>query len=278
MSRVDRFVSFLLSIAAVLSMTACAGSLPRPATSPAANAEALLVLPGFGYGGAGRRAMRSLAPLADREGIDLYVAEFLTSGGLASSRAELERFIRDNRLERYRRLHVFAFLAGAWTINPLIEKGKLPNLAGIVYDRSPYQERAPAIAVDRLRVFAWLRYGSTIFDVARTPYAEADRPGVPVGLLVESTPTRFITRYEKAARARGPFVFDCGALGQRYDDCGYVAFNHDELYARFAELWPDLLAFMRTGRFTAAMDRTPPDDDPLARSGRDRLEEAHRDR
>jgi hypothetical protein len=41
--------------------------------------------------------------------------------------------------------------------------------------------------------------------------------------------------------------------------------NHDELYVRFAEAWPELLAFIRTGRFTSAADRTPPVGDPLAR-------------
>ena len=57
-----------------------------------------------------------------------------------------DRFIQDNNLARYERLHVFAFLAGAWTLNPLLDGRALPNLATVVYDRSPYQERAPRIA------------------------------------------------------------------------------------------------------------------------------------
>jgi hypothetical protein len=175
--------------AALAASAACAGTLrPRP-LSPNPNEDALLVLPGFGYGRAGTHALRALAPVMSREGIDLYVPDYLTRNGLASSRARLERFIKDNNLARYRRLHVFAFIAGAWTINPLIEERKLPNLAGVVYDRSPLQERAPAVAVDRLRLLAWLRYGSTIFDVARTRYQPVALPGVRVGLLVETMPT-----------------------------------------------------------------------------------------
>jgi hypothetical protein len=34
--------------------------------------------------------------------------------------------------------------------------------------------------------------------------------------------------------------------------------DHGAVYGRFAEVWPDLLAFIRTGRFTSAADRTPP--------------------
>jgi hypothetical protein len=208
----------LLWIAVVASCTACAGNL-RPATSSRPNEEALLILPGFGYRRAGARALESLAPTIHREGIDLYVADYLTRGGLAASRTKLERFIRDNRLERYRRVHVFAFIAGAWTVNPLIEKGKLPNLGRVVYDRSPFQERAPAIAVDQLRMLAWLCYGSTIFDLSRTPYAyRSAPPGVDVALVVESVPTTFIKRHEKAARALGHVAFECGAFNQRYDD------------------------------------------------------------
>jgi hypothetical protein len=249
-----------LWIAVVASCTACAGNL-RPAASSPPIDEALLILPGFGYGRAGARALESLAPTIHREGIDLYVADYLTRGGLAGSRTKLERFIRDNQLDRYRRVHVFAFIAGAWTVNPLIEEGKLPNLGQVVYDRSPFQERAPAIAVDQLRMLAWLRHGSTIFDLSRTSYAPVAAPGV--ALVVEAVPTTFIKRHEKAARALGPFAFECGAFNQHYDDCGYVELSHDELYKRFAELWPELLSFIRTGHFSATMDRTPPAGDPL---------------
>jgi hypothetical protein len=58
------------------------------------SADALLVLTGFGYGRAGRKALRARS-------------------GLVASRTKLERFIREQRLDRYERLHVFAFIAGA---------------------------------------------------------------------------------------------------------------------------------------------------------------------
>jgi hypothetical protein len=254
-------VSARLSILALLaSLAACVGPIARPSLSPSKpKGDALLVLPGFGYGRGGEEALRSLAPRIASEGVDLYVPTYVTRSGLAASRAKLERFVRDHRLDQYERVHVFAFLAGAWTLNPLLEQRQLPNLASVIYDRSPFQERAPRIAAAKLRFLAWVRYGSTVFDVARTPYVPLTRPDVNVALMVESTPTLFIRRYEKTAREYGPFRFDCGSFLQRFDDCVYLPMNHDELYVRFAEIWPELLTFIRTGRFSDAANRTPPE-------------------
>lgn len=256
-------------VAISAGLAACAGPVVRPSLSPAPpKREALLILPGFGYGRGGERALRSLAASMARDGVDLYVPTYVTRSGLAESRAKLRRFIHDQRLDRYERLHVFAFLAGGWTLNPLIEREPLPNLASVIYDRSPFQERAPRIAEARLHFLTWLRYGSTVFDVARTPYPPFAARDIKVALVVETEPTSFIKRYADAARQDGPFAFGCGSFLQRYDDCLYMPLRHDEVYTRFAEIWPEVHAFIRTGRFSDAADRTPPVDDALARRTR----------
>ena len=258
-------IGSLAVLVACTSISACAGAIVKPSTSLAPPAtDAVLVLPGFGYGGDGEATLRSLAPAMARDGMDLFVPAYLSRGGLADGRAKLQRFIRDQRLERYQRLHVFAFIAGGWTFNPLVEMDRPPNLATVVYDRSPYQERAPRIADEELHFLTWVRYGRPVFDVARTPYAPLSTPGVKVGLVVETAPTKFVKKHEKTARSYGPFRFECEAFLQRHDDCIYVPLNHDELYVRFADVWPELLAFIRSGRFTAAATRTPPPGDALA--------------
>lgn len=244
------------------SLTGCAGPALKPSVTPAAaRGDALLVLPGFGYGRDDGKAFRAVTAQASAAGIDLFVPGYLTRSGLPSSRAKLARFIRDQRLHRYQRVHVFAFIAGGWTVNPLADAGAIPNLASVTYDRSPYQERAARIAAATLPVLAWLRYGSTIFDVASTPYAPLQAEHVKVGLIVESKPTAFVRKHERVAREYGPFTFDCGSFLQRHDDCVYVAMDHDDLYARFAEVWPELRAFIQTGRFTESANRTAPVDD-----------------
>jgi hypothetical protein len=240
-------------------MTACAGSTIRPSlTPPKPKTDALLILPGFGYGGKGEKSLRSLVTTMGGEGIDLYVPTYIVRSGLAESRTKLQRFIRDHRLGQYDRLHVFAFIAGAWTFNPILAGQTLPNLATIIYDRSPFQERAPRIATEKLHFLTWVRYGSPVFDVAKTPYVPLAIPDVKVALLVETKPTSFITHHEKTARGYGAYRFECDAFMQPYEDCMYVPLNHDELYIQFTEVWPELLTFIRTGRFSSAANRTPP--------------------
>jgi hypothetical protein len=250
-------------IAACLATAGCAGQI-RPALTPTARSEALLILPGFGYGRDAERTLRALAPTLGAEGFDLYVPSYISRRGLDASRGHLREFIREHRLERYERLHVFAFIAGGWTFNPLAGSPGLPNLATVLYDRSPLQERAARIATDHLRLLTWIRYGTPVFDFARTAYPALSAPRARVALLVETRPTAFVTKRAAAARSYGPLRFDCDSFGQPYDDCAFVALSHDQMYDRFSEVLPDVLAFIRTGRFTSAAVREPPQIDPLA--------------
>lgn len=255
-----RFIVAGLVVGACLS--ACAGSVVPDAPQPSQR-DALLVLPGFGYSRDAQKVFRaSLQSLAD-EGFDMYVPSYIERGGLDESQEELREFLRDHHLDRYERLHVFAFIAGAWTLNPILVQERLPNLVTVIYDRSPMQERAPRIAADKLHFLTWLRYGHPVFDMAKTPYAPVTPPGVRIGILVETQPTGLIKRYAAAARSYGPFDFRCDAFGQRHDDCIYVSMNHDDLYVRFADLHAEVLSFIRAGRFTSGADRMPPTDDPL---------------
>ena len=261
-----RLVALLLLL---IAAAACAPRLVKPVASAHAPAtDALLVLPGFGYSREGADAIREVVAAAEADRIDAYVPRFIDRGGLADSADQLRRFLRQQPLDRYERVHVFAFIAGGWTINPLLEAGELPNLAAIVYDRSPMQERAARVADEKLHLFTWIRYGSPVFDLARTPYPRLTRSGVKVGLLVETAPTRFVSRHAKTVRGYGPLRFECDALGQPYDDCAYLPFSHDQMYLRFAEVWQQVKPFVRSGRFGESVTRRPPDTDPLAQKGR----------
>jgi len=258
-----RFVALALLVLCG-SGASCAQTIARPAVTVATPAaDALLVLPGFGYTREGERAIRSLAPSLAADGIELFVPTYIARGGLDDSRDRLRRFIRQQPFDRYRRVHVFAFIAGGWTINPLLEAGELPNLATVVYDRSPMQERAARIADEKMHLLTWLRYGSPVFDLARTPYPSLTRETVKVALLVETVPTAFVRRQAAVALSYGPMRFECDQFSQRYDDCAFMPFSHDDMYRRFPDVWPQVKAFIRSGRFTDAATRTPPTGDPL---------------
>ena len=233
-----------------------------PASAP--RSEAFVVLRGFGYSGAGERAIKALEPAMAAQGMDLYIPDYISRSGLDDSRKKLQQIMQERGMTRYERVHVFAFIAGGWTVNPLAAAGGIPKLATVIYDRSPLQERAPRVADENLHFLTWVRYGAPVFDLARTPYSPLIAPGVKVGLVVETSPTEFIRDHEKAARSYGPFRFECDAFNQRHDDCIYVDMNHDELYVRFAEVWPEALSLIRSGRFSSAARRTAPAGDPFA--------------
>jgi len=252
-----------ICIAASLATAACAGQI-RPALTPTPRSEALLILPGFGYGRGAEQTLRALAPEVGAAGLDLYVPSYISRRGLDRSREHLNDFIHKHRLERYDRLHVFAFIAGGWSFNPLAEQRGLANLATVVYDRSPLQERAARIATDHLHFLTWVRYGTPVFDLARTPYPPLAASGVRVALLIETRPTTFISKRAAAARQYGPFQFDCDSFAQPHDDCAFISKNHDQMYQHFSEVLPEVLTFIRTGRFSSAAVRQPPAIDPLA--------------
>ena len=258
-----RHILHICIVAALVATAGCAGQI-RPTLMPTPRSEALLILPGFGYGGGAERTLRALAPTLAADGIDLFVPSYISRRGLDAGREHLRDFIREQRLERYDRLHVFAFIAGGWTLNPLAESPGLPNLATVVYDRSPLQERAARIATDHLQLLTWIRYGTPVFDFARTPYPPLAASRARVGLLVETRPTTFVRKRAAAARKYGPFRFDCDSFGQPHDDCAFVAMSHDQIYQRFFEVLPEVVAFIRTGRFSNAAVRQPPAIDPLA--------------
>jgi hypothetical protein len=258
----------LAVVACCVFFGGCANAIVSPAVSPSKPAsDALLVLPGFGYSRAGEHALRSLGPSLAAEGFDLYVPTYVARSGLEQSRERLHRFFLEHHLDRYERVHIFAFLAGGWTFNPLGETRILQNVASVVYDRSPYQERAPRVALEKLRFLTWLKYGPVVFDLARTPYVPLRVPGVKVGLVVETSPTSFIKRFAAAARGYGAYDFECEAFEQPHDDCFYVALSHDELYVHFPEVWPEVRSFIHTGQFSASANRTTPAGDAATLGG-----------
>lgn len=205
--------------------------------------------------------MRATAADFKSRGIDLFVADYVDRDGLQASQAALGTFIESHRIREYNELYVFAFIAGAWTLNPYLQTHSLPNLKGILYDRSPYQERAPRLAAENLAILTRILYGLPVFDLAQTPYPKMTLDGTKIGLIVESKPTSFVRFFSEKANAIGPYDFSKDAFGQRLDDCIYVQLTHDEMYARFSELVPEIQHFIAKKKFSPGADRTAPTGD-----------------
>jgi len=224
--------------------------------------DLIIVVPGFGGDAEGTRHMLAWGEDIAHLGFDVRVADYICRRGVECSRDRLSEQIDAMRPETYARVHVFAYIAGTWSTNELLEVRDIPNLTSIVYDRSPSQERAPAAVVSRIRPFVWLGKGHVVADLAKWPYPPlVAEPRPAVGILVETRVTTMIRMFKRAALKPGPFSYDPADLGEPYDDLMYTPLNHHQMYLNFHIIGPELVHFFQHGRFSdeAARERGPGD-------------------
>jgi hypothetical protein len=228
---------------------------------PRTEREAILVLPGFVGRFQGTAAQEEYFT---GRGYDVLIPDTIERESLEACLAAFEEFAQKHRLGEYRRVHVLAYIVGGWVLNRYVAAHPDHNIASVVYDRSPLQERAPAVLVREMPLITSLLLGDVIEDMAATSYEPLEKGSIRVGILIESKATPLIRRYRKTALSLGPLAWDPAALGQPCDDFAYTWLNHDQMYSRFDVIGPEILRFFRLGRFTSAQRRTPWNWDPFA--------------
>ncbi|MDX2286175.1 MAG: hypothetical protein NW241_18550 [Bacteroidia bacterium] len=233
--------------------------LRKPADAPAEERDALLVLPGLSDAPVNRRFQTACF---SRFPYDLFIPVCVQRQGMAQSLEHLDQFIRVQELERYRRLYVFGYILGGYLFTELLRRRRLSNLAGVVFDRGPIQERAPEALMRQIPRIAPLISGRVLRDFAAVRYRGLDT-GAPAGLLVEHKATRLMTVFRKAALRPGPPDFDPASFGQPFQDYCYVPLDHDQMYYRLEVFSGELLHFFQHGHFSAQAPRTPFAADPF---------------
>ena len=241
----------------------CSKDVVRVHDGAVEDREVVLILPGLGYDNAGIRHMEDFADTLYAEEFDVVVPNYLARRGLDRAIDNVNLTLDDYALRDYAGLHVFAYIAGTWAINTIMQEEELENLSSIVYDRSPLQERAPTLATTQIPVLAKLLFGSVIFDIADTPFPEVDLPDASVGIMIENVATAFILRNKEAALDMSPLSFEVEDLDQDYDDVVHLPLNHDDMYRSFDIVGPELIHFFQTGLFTDEAEREPLGGDPF---------------
>lgn len=231
----------------------------------AGHPEAVVVVPGITIGVAGRR---SVARFFGAAPYDLFFLDYLYGATLHRCSLEgavenLQGLLQAHGLEAYARVHVFANILGGWTVNLALRSRPLPNLASIVYDRSPIQERAPAVVSGLLPVSTRTVLGRVVEDVAATPYPALHGDGVRVGLVIEDRASLLMRMLRRSADRMGPYAFEAERMGQRFDDALHVALSHDEIYTGIDSYGPAVLRFFRDGAFPDHVRREPHPGDPF---------------
>jgi hypothetical protein len=175
---------------------------------------------------------------------------------------KLQRFSLKYELRKYKKVHVFAYIVGSWTLNQWYEQFPMTNIASIVYDRSPLQESLPPIMQQEDPFLSRVLFGKLTFDLVQTPYKPLNTDSIHIGILIECKATKFLwLKYESylklPQRTFGPEQF-----GQRYDDYCYFFLSHDDMYTDIHEAAPTILQFFREGAFGQA-DRQTCQGDPF---------------
>jgi hypothetical protein len=222
--------------------------------------EALLILPGFGtkiHGTAFQKKYFS------NKSYDLFIPDYIARNSLAESVENVDEFIKKQHLQEYKKVHVFGYIVGSWTINAWIKANSNHNIATIIYDRSPLQERAPFVFYNTMRLISNTFAGPIMKEFVAMPYSPLEKNDIKIGILIESKATRLIQKNKDLTLSLGAIRWDVEQFHQDYDDAFYTLLNHDELYERFDIVGSEIMHFIKNGQFSIHAKRTPFEGDPF---------------
>jgi hypothetical protein len=222
---------------------------------------ALVVLNGFGDSKKNRRVQTEFFTSLD---YDLFIPEFILRHSLDESLDAFSDFYREQRLDEYDEVKVMCYIIGGYVLNRHIEKEGFGQISTIIYDRSPIQERAPIVAVDRICLISKIVYGDVLLQFSKveiTPLESTE--GVEVGLIIENKATSLMRKFQKAANKYGEYNFLPDQIDGNLDDYFHTVLDHDEMYVRFDVIGDEIKYFLENGRFTQEARRDRYEWDPF---------------
>lgn len=227
------------------------------------NKEALLIIPGFGSRSEG---VGDIADYFRGKGYDVFIPSYISRDSLNACVSNLDRYITKHKLSEYKKLHVFSYIIGSWTLNRWMRKNPQNNIATIVYDRSPLQERAP-YAIDKdLHLIVRLLEGDIVREFSTIPYEPiTNDTTINIGLIIESRATKLVRNHRKSVMELGPLDWTVAGRNQPCDDFFYTLNNHDEMYHDFETVGEQIFAFIKDGKFTANAHRLQYSIDPFTK-------------
>ncbi len=230
---------------------------------PRSQKEALIVLPGFG---SQIQGVKDIAAYFPYKGYDFFMPDYIGNDSINQCVSSFDAFYKKNKLSEYKKVHVFSFIIGSWVINRWVTKNDSNNIATIVYDRSPLQERAPyALATDMPVLIKLVPNGKVIKEFANTKYEPIPNDEKSIGIIMESTASKLIRKHKKTAMSLGEVNWDIADRKQDCDDYFFTMNNHDDMYHDFSITGREILHFIKNGKFSDSVPRTKPDVDPFAK-------------
>lgn len=222
--------------------------------------EAILILPGLGDKNKYRKIQ--LAYFQDK-GYDIYIPDYASRRSVKGCADNLTEFYFDYKLSEYSKVHCFAYILGSWTLNEFIRKEGRKNITTIIYDRSPLQERAPAVITKRIHPIVLLLKGRVVKDLSKIPYEELKNDSIQKAIIIESKATPLIRIFKKTTLKMGPVQWSVDSLYQPCNDYMYTFLHHAEMYHRFDVIGDEIFKYIRSKSFSMNTKREPYDWDPF---------------
>jgi hypothetical protein len=214
--------------------------------------EAIVILTGFGsiY-----HSARNQVKNFRNKGFDLFIPDYISRNSLAACSERLADFIDKHKLKNYKKVHVFSYIIGGWSLNSYLESHEWQNLRSIVYDRSPLQETLPGILSRENPILSRILFGKLIKELAAVPYSPSSLKKCNVGLLIETKATKILYKKKTSFLKLPPVSYDLVDFQQAFTDYFYTYQSHDDLYEALEYPAPLILSFFKTGMFGEAVMR-----------------------
>lgn len=146
--------------------------------------EALIILTGLTADKA--RKSHVLAYYRDNSHYKVFLPELCQYFGIRGAARLLRGFFRRHQMHCFKRCHFICYISGGFILRSALAAYPLPNVGRIVYVRSPFQERVPALAIHKYgRLPAMLVHGRMLFDLAADWINELPEIQAETGLVIE---------------------------------------------------------------------------------------------
>lgn len=222
--------------------------------------EAILILPGFGSKVHGTK---KIAEYFFNKNYDVFIPDYLSRNSIANCVENLNEFYIERNLKEYKKIHVFSYIVGSWTLNYWLLNYPQVKIHSIVYDRSPLQERAPYALVKDIPFLIRIISGKIMREFSETPYPPIEKSEINIGLLIESEATKLVYKHKKSVFSLGEIKWEVDSLNQKFDDFHYIWNNHDELYLNMSDFAEEIFYFFKNGKFTDQAKREKFQEDPF---------------
>jgi hypothetical protein len=222
--------------------------------------QALLILPGFGSKILGTRALKQFFKQSD---MPFYIPRYISRKSIRLSINSLERYYQNKGLGEYKQLHVLSYIVGSWTLNQWIADYGKRNIKTIIYDRSPFQERAPLILLKDMALVNALVFGKITRDFVNTPYPVLNDTSIVKGVFIETYATNVVRKHKETAMEQGPLSWDVVNLKQPVNDFTYLPLNHDQMYTKPQAFGNEVFYFIEHGHFSQAFKHNTPVQNPF---------------